>query len=154
MPNQLQVKVRLATEADREFCTLTASWRPAALSMQVPGVLETLVAEARGERVGMLVLQYLWPGHGPPSTTPYVGFVMVNEPHRRQGVGRALLAFAAAHLGQQGYNLLMSSSSADEPEPQAWHRHMGFRDCGIVIEPSGQAFNRGVGEVFFAKELR
>jgi len=35
----------------------------------------------------------------------------------------------------------------DEPEPQAWHRHMGFVECGII---NGINEN-GIGEVFFRK---
>ena len=45
--------------------------------------------------------------------------------------------------------MLYSSSQADEPEAQAWHRRMGFEECGIV-----SGINEGgIGEVFFRRPL-
>ncbi len=31
-----------------------------------------------------------------------------------------------------GRSMIMSSSQADEPEPQARHRQVGFRDAGVI----------------------
>lgn len=45
---------------------------------------------------------------------------------------------------------LYSSSQVDEGEPQAWHRHMGFVECGILAGVN----EGGVGEVFYQKALR
>ncbi len=47
------------------------------------------------------------------------------------------------------HEFLYSSSQADEPLPQAWHRRMGFAECGLIagINPGG------VGEIFFRKPL-
>ena len=43
----------------------------------------------------------------------------------------------------------MSSSQADEPEPQTWHRAIGFEECGII-----SGLNEGgIGEIFFRKKL-
>lgn len=45
--------------------------------------------------------------------------------------------------------MLLSSSQADEFEPQTWHRHMGFVECGRL-----EGINEGgVDEVFFRKQL-
>lgn len=48
-----------------------------------------------------------------------------------------------------GYQSLYSSSQADEPAPQAWHRAVGFAECGFLagINPGG------VGEMFCRKPL-
>lgn len=43
---------------------------------------------------------------------------------------------------------LYSSSQANEAEPQQWHRHMGFAECGII-----NGINDGIGEVLFVKPL-
>jgi hypothetical protein len=43
---------------------------------------------------------------------------------------------------------LYSSATGDEVPPQAWHRHMGFEECGILV-----GHNEGVGEIFFRKSL-
>lgn len=103
---------------------------------------EIVVAERGGGPVGALHLEYLW------SSVPYIALIYVLPEHRRQGVGRALLRFAETFLGGQGHGALYSSSQADEPGPQAWHRHAGFEECGIVA-----GINKGVGEVFFRKRL-
>jgi len=104
---------------------------------------EIIVAEVEGRPVGYLRLEYLW------SQVPYIGLIRVVPEHRRRGVGKAMLHFLEEFLRSKGHRWLYSSSQADEPEPQAWHRHMGFRECGFIA-----GINRGeVGEVFFRKPL-
>jgi hypothetical protein len=53
-------------------------------------------------------------------------------------------------LRSAGHSAFLSSSQVDEPNPQAWHRHMGFVECGILAGLN----EGGVGELFFRKELR
>lgn len=103
---------------------------------------EIVVAEWGGELVGALHLEYLW------SSVPYVALIYVLPERQRRGVGKALLRFVETFLSEQGHGALYSSSQVDEPEPQAWHRRVGFEECGIVA-----GINRGVGEVFFRKRL-
>lgn len=103
---------------------------------------EVFVAEWRGSLIGALHLEHLW------SSVPYVALIYVLPEYRRRGVGRALLRFVETHLRGQGHAALYSSSQADEPEPQAWHRRMGFEECGIIA-----GINDGVGELFFRKRL-
>lgn len=107
------------------------------------GLDEILIAEIAGERVGLLRLEFIW------SKCAHIALVRVVEEHRRRGVGRAFLRFLDGHLVRLGCTILLSSSQADEPEPQAWHRRMGFEECGFLagINPGG------VGEVFFRREL-
>ena len=60
-----------------------------------------------------------------------------------------MLAYLEAYLRKRGYNVLMSSSQLDEPEPQAWHRRVEVEECGII-----NGLNEGgIGEVFFRKKL-
>ena len=101
------------------------------------------VALHGGERVGYLRLEWLW------SAVPYVALVRVLEAHRRRGVGRALVAAAERAAAERGQAALYSSSQADEPEPQAWHRHVGFEECGLIAGLN----EGGVGEVFFRKAV-
>ena len=61
-----------------------------------------------------------------------------------------MLSFIEDYLRERGHNNLYSSSQVDEPQPQAWHRHVGFEECGFI----GGIYNGGVGEVFFRKRLR
>ncbi|MEI2692989.1 MAG: GNAT family N-acetyltransferase [Anaerolineae bacterium] len=104
---------------------------------------EILVAEANGALVGYLRLEFLW------SLVPYIALIHVLPEYQRQGAGHALLAFLEDRLRRQGHTVLYSSSQADEAEPQAWHRHMGFVECGFVAGINAG----GVGEIFFRKQL-
>ena len=103
---------------------------------------EVFVAQRDDISVGYLRLEYLW------SSEPYIGLIRVLQPHRRRGVGRALLASVEDTLRSEGHTVLYSSSQADENEPQAWHRHVGFVECGIL-----NGVNDGIGEIFFRKSL-
>ncbi len=104
---------------------------------------DVFVAARGGERAGYLRLGRLW------SKLPYVELIRVLESHRRAGVGGALLSFVEAETVARGHCTLYSSSQADEPESQAWHRRMGFEECGLL----GGVNEGGVGEIFFRKLL-
>ena len=104
---------------------------------------DVVIAEWNGKRVGYVRLEYLW------SIVPYISLIRVLPEYRRQGVGKALLRFIETFLRDAGHEVLYSSSQADEPEPQAWHRHVGFVECGFIA-----SINDGIGEIFFRKSLR
>jgi GNAT superfamily N-acetyltransferase len=101
------------------------------------------VAEHASRAIGALQLEYLW------GTRPYIALIRVQPEHQRRGAGRALLAFVENALRHDGHDALLSSSQEDEAESQAWHRHMGFVDCGILAGIN----EGGVGEIFFRKRL-
>jgi ribosomal protein S18 acetylase RimI-like enzyme len=135
--------VRFAVPEDLAWCATRDHHIPPEIIVRKIKLSEILVAEMEGESVGYLRLEYLW------SVVPYIALIGVVEQHRRQGVGRAMLDFLEAHLRAVGHSVLMSSSQVNEPEPQAWHRHMGFEECGILTGINAG----GVGEVFFRKAL-
>jgi GNAT superfamily N-acetyltransferase len=105
---------------------------------------DVFVAELGDECVGYLRLEYLW------AKLPYIELIRVLESRRRAGVGQTLLAFVETVMSEKGHTVLYSSSQADEPEPQAWHRRMGFEECGILAGIN----EGGIGEVFFRKRLQ
>lgn len=104
---------------------------------------DVIVALHIREPVGYLRLEWLW------STLPYIEMIWVLRSHRHAGVGRRLLTRAEDGLARRGCATLFSSSQADEPEPQAWHRQMGFEECGWIAGVN----EGGVGEVFFRKPI-
>jgi GNAT superfamily N-acetyltransferase len=105
---------------------------------------EYIVARVYGNPVGYMRLSYFW------SFIPCIDMIAVEEPYRRSGIGRAMLGFLEAHARQRGNSLIMSSSQADEPEPQAWHRAVGFEDAGAIVsfEPI-----QDVPEIVFIKRV-
>lgn len=115
----------------------------AQLALNPDRIEDILIAERHSKRVGYVRLEYLW------SIVPYISLIQVLPEYRRQGVGKALLGVLETFLRDAGHEALYSSSQADEPEPQTWHRHVGFEECGFIA-----GINDGVGEVFFRKNLR
>lgn len=101
------------------------------------------VAESAEQPIGYLRLEYLW------GRLPFIALVRVLPEARGRGAGRALLEAVEQQLRLQRVSALYSSSQADEPGPQSWHRHTGFTECGIIAEVN----EGGVDEVIFRKRL-
>lgn len=138
-----EIVVRHAIPADLDFVA-QAHYIPTEVVKRKIEQQEIVVAERRGVPVGYARLEYLW------STVPYIGLIWVLPEHRRQGAGKAMLGYIESFLREKGHDQLFSSSQVDEPQPQAWHRHVGFRECGLIAGIN----DGGVGEVFFRKRLQ
>ena len=136
------VSIRVATPADLNFVQQGGRLSAETVRRKIEW-REVFVAEAGGTLVGCVCLEYLW------SAVPYLSLIRVLPEHRRRGVGKALLAYTEAFLRGQAHTALYSSSQADEAEPQAWHRHVGFEECGLIAGIN----EGGVGEIFFRKTL-
>ena len=138
-----EIIVRFATLDDLDFVARD-HYVPTEVVRRKIEQQEVIVAERRGSPVGYARLEYLW------SRVPYIALIWVLPEHRRQGAGKAMLRFMEDYLRENGHQQLFSSSTVDEAEPQAWHRHVGFEECGLI----GGINDGGVGEVFFRKRLR
>ncbi len=146
-----EIVIRFARLDDLDFAHQDGYICPEILKRKIEGqtalnpdcIEDILIAERNGKRVGYVRLEYLW------SIVPYIALIRVLPEYQRQGVGKALLGFIETFLRETGHEALYSSSQADEPEPQAWHRHVGFEECGFIA-----GINEGIGEVFFRKSLR
>ena len=136
------ITVRWATLADLDFVHQD-HYIPVEVVRRKVEWQEVLVAEWNDQPVGYIRIEYLW------SIVPYIALIHVLPEHRRRGVGKALLHYLEAFLREKGRQALYSSSQVDEAEPQAWHRHVGFEECGILTGVNPE----GVGEVFFRKRV-
>lgn len=137
-----RIRVRFADAHDLGYVSQDG-FIPAEVVARKIECQEVILAELDGKRAGYLRLEYMW------SLVPFIALITVEAAYRQMGIGSAMLAFALAYLGEQGHTWLYSSSQADEPEPQAWHRHMGFQDCGIITGIN----HGGVSEVFFRRKV-
>lgn len=137
-----QLRIRFASTEDQTLCK-RLDWRwPGTVEGKIDD-REYILAELGGQAIGFLRLEKLW------GTIPYVGMIWLAAEHRGRGAGRAILAFLEQDLRANGYKMLLSSSQVNEAEPQAWHRAVGFHECGILA-----GINEGaIGEVFFRKDL-
>ena len=136
------IEVRFAEIADTTYVSKDGYIPPEIVARKIE-FQEIIIAKVKGEPKGYLRLEYLW------SIIPYISLISVDQRHRQQGIGKALLEFIMEYLRGKGHTWLYSSSQADEPEPQSWHRHMGFRDCGIITGIN----SGGVSELFFRISL-
>jgi ribosomal protein S18 acetylase RimI-like enzyme len=137
------IQVRFATEEDREWCQSVDSRLTDDIFRFKVQHDEMIIGELDGERVGYLRLEYWY------LDLPFIGLIMVEVDHRKMGIGKAVLRFLEKYLVVSGRTRLYSSSTENESEPQAWHRHMGFKDCGMIVDMN----ENGIGEVVFRKEL-
>lgn len=145
MKNRLSVNVRFAKLEDLDFCK-ESDYDHVNLEMLRRRIKKktVVVAEVGGKLVGHLRIEYFW------LTIPYLHIIGVNEEYQRKGIGTAMIEFLEEHLLKQGQKVLYSSSTANEPEPQSWHRALGFEECGFIA-----GINKGgIGEVFFRKILK
>ena len=133
--------IRFAVAADAEFLSRHVYVSEEVISRKI-ALDEYIVAASADQLVGFLQLEYLW------SLVPYIGLIRVLPGYRRQGLGTAMLNFVERFLYEREFRSLYSSSQADEPDPQAWHRRVGFEECGVIT-----GINDGVDEVFFCKTL-
>lgn len=137
-----QATVRLANPEDLDFVSRDGYVAKEIVLHKIEQG-ECFVLDVDGQLAGYLRLEFLW------SIVPYIALVKLLETYRKKGYSRDLIQFVENHLRSKGYDVLYSSSQADEPTPQAWHRHMGFEECGII-----NGINAGgIGEIFFRKSL-
>lgn len=137
-----EISVRMAVPGDLDFIS-QHHCLPRDVILRKISQAEIFLLIADGEPVAQLRVAFLW------SEIPYIELIYIDSNFRKQGFGRILLGYLEAHLRRRGYKALYSSSQVDEPEPQAWHRHMGFEECGII-----NGLNEGgIGEIFFRKAI-
>ena len=104
---------------------------------------EFFVAVDDASIIGFARLGFLW------SEFPFLELIVViDETKRRRGVGTALLDYLSERF-HGASPFLYSSCNAGEAEPQAWHRHRGFEDCGYLYQINSPQ----EGEIFFRKAI-
>jgi len=139
-----RVIVRFAGPEVLEWCVVEDSYVTEQVIRHKIVNDEIIIAELDGQPIGYLRLEYLW------SNIPYIGVVFVEDDYRKEGIGRKILAYLEDYLRSRGHDVLYSSSTANEAEPQAWHRSVGFEESGIITGIN----EGGIGEIFFRKSLK
>lgn len=162
MKRKISINVRLAELRDLGFCTKSdfqhvdayrgKEFMEKYLRRQIEAN-DVIIAEVDGKPVGYLRIRYLG------LIAPSLGIIGVDEEYRRKGVGTAMIDFLEEYLLKHkghkvftcdGQALLYSSAEATAIESQAWHRAVGFKECGIIAGCN----EGGIGEIFFRKVLK
>jgi N-acetylglutamate synthase-like GNAT family acetyltransferase len=134
------VVIRSAASEDVAFLQQKRGLSPEILLRKISRD-EILILGVDGDPIGQLWFAFLW------SEIPFIDLIYIKEDYQDQGLSHVLLGHLEDDLHECGYTVLYSSSQMDEPAPQAWHRHMGFAECGVI-----NSLNEGgIGEVFFRK---
>lgn len=162
LKTKLSVSVRTAELRDLDFCIKSdlqhvdayrgRTFMEKYLKRKIKAK-DVIVAEIDGKLVGYLRVEYLG------LIVPYLGIIRVNEEYQRKGVGTAMIKFLEEHLlkhkgnkvfTSEGHAPLYSSAESIAIESQAWHRAVGFKECGIIAGCN----EGGIGEIFFRRILQ
>ncbi|MFF2015757.1 GNAT family N-acetyltransferase [Paenibacillus sp. NPDC058177] len=78
------------------------------------------------KNIGWMRYGYFW------DNIPFLNMIWIDEPYRAKGLGTQALLFWEEQMKQKGYNLIMTSTQADE-EAQHFYRKLGYKDAGCLI---------------------
>ncbi|PCJ56871.1 MAG: GNAT family N-acetyltransferase [Candidatus Hydrogenedentota bacterium] len=139
----MTIDVELAVQSDYKWLKENDSHVDAAWVQRCIQLKEYYVACFDGKRRGFLRFGFFW------GIIPYMDMIGVDEDVQRSGLGTAMFNRWENDMREKGAKILMTSSMSNEPEPQAWHRHNGFKESGQITFGSFQT----TPEVFLVKEL-
>ncbi len=138
----IDVSVKFAEQQDELFLLKNSQLTSKVFNRKYPHN-EILIAKVDGKAIGFLVFDYLW------YHIPFIVFIWINIKYRKKGIGKTLLFHLEKFLLNKGNVVLFSSSEENAINAQAWHRYMGFKDCGSISDINDD----NTGEVFFKKDL-
>ena len=69
-----------------------------------------------------------------PESIPFCNLLYVKENWQKKGCGRKLMRRWEEEMRGAGYDLVMTSTQADE-EAQHFYRALGYKDCGGLTLP-------------------
>lgn len=93
---------------------------------------EVYVLTAEGDIIGWLWYGLFW------DLLPFMNMLYLLEPYRRQGLGRQLVDRWEEDMRDQGHNMALTSTQADE-EAQHFYRRLGYVDSGVLLLPGDPA---------------
>lgn len=76
--------------------------------------------------VGWMRHGYFW------DNTPFLNMIWIDEPYRSNGLGRRALLFWEDEMKQRGFQLVMTSTQANEGA-QHFYRKLDYRDAGCLL---------------------
>lgn len=76
--------------------------------------------------IGWMRYGYFW------DNIPFMNLIWIDEPFRGKGMGSQVVRFWEEQMKQKGFNLVMTSTQADEGA-QHFYRKLGYKDAGCLI---------------------
>lgn len=102
---------------------------------------QIILAKEKTENIGWLRYGFFW------DLIPFMNMLFIDENYRKKGCGKKLVAFWENDMFQQGYNMVLTSSLANE-NAQHFYRKIGYTDCGSLLLPDEIAT-----EIIFCKVI-
>ena len=136
--------MRYVTPSDRAFWFSLDAHLPQAGFDEKVARREGYVLLSDGQPVGVMRYNLFW------DSVPFLTMIYFAEDARRKGLGREAMLGWEKEMAEQGYDLLMTSTQANE-EAQHFYRTLGYKDCGcLVMDMPG--YEQPL-EVFLAKKI-
>lgn len=121
------MKIEYATEADYEY--IIERDRHILKSLVKPKINENEIFILRNEEnqyIGWMRYGYFW------DNTPFMNMIWIDEEYRSNGIGREIVLYWEVLMRQRGFNLVMTSTLANE-EAQHFYRKLGYTDSGCLL---------------------
>lgn len=78
-----------------------------------------------GEAIGLLRYNLFF------DEIPFCTMLIISEMYQKQGYGKRLLTHWEKEMQDKGYQMVMTSTQADE-QGQHFYRKLGYKDCGGI----------------------
>jgi GNAT superfamily N-acetyltransferase len=121
--------IRVASPDDLPFISREDHHINAAMQARKVAAGEILIAHHADEPVGYLRYGYFW------DSVPFMNLLKVVAPWRKQGIGRQLVTYWEAEMQRAGYEMVMTSTLANE-DGQHFYRRQGYQDIGGFVLPA------------------
>ena len=120
--------IRYAAQTDLAACMALDGHIPEGEYASKLAAKQVYILSEAGEARALLRYGLFW------DSIPFCSLLFVAERARRRGYGRALAIRWEADMKSRGYDLVMTSTQADEEGQHFW-RKLGYRDCGGFVLP-------------------
>ncbi|MEK8127168.1 GNAT family N-acetyltransferase [Paenibacillus filicis] len=121
------MRIVFATDSDYEYIRNLDHHISESLILKKIKDNEIFILRNQEERnIGWMRYGYFW------DNTPFMNMIWIDEPYRDQGTGKQVVLFWEEQMKQKGFNLMMTSTQADEGA-QHFFRKLGYKDAGCLI---------------------
>ncbi len=120
--------IRYAAQTDLAACLALDGHIPEGAYASKLASKQVYILSEAGEVRALLRYGLFW------DSIPFCSLLYVTEGARRRGYGRALAERWEADMKSRGYDLVMTSTQADEEGQHFW-RKLGYKDCGGFVLP-------------------
>ena len=138
------MKIRCANETDKAFWFSLDRHLPEAIWEEKIQLGQLLILEEHDQPIAILRWSLFW------DNTPFCNMLFVKDDKRGHGCGHALMTHWENEMLNRGYDLVMTSTRADETA-QHFYRKLGYQDIGGFVLPFPG--HEQPTELILAKEL-